>query len=32
MFLFHVLFADYADAGNEDRLYADELPLVEDAG
>ena len=26
------ILADYADAGNEDRLYADELPLLEAAG
>jgi predicted nucleotidyltransferase len=26
------IFADYADAGNEDRLYADEFPLLEAAG
>jgi predicted nucleotidyltransferase len=26
------ILADYAGAGNEDRLYADELPLLEAAG
>jgi predicted nucleotidyltransferase len=26
------ILADYADAGNEDRLYTDELPLLEAAG
>jgi len=26
------IFADYADAGNEDRLYANELSLLEAAG
>jgi predicted nucleotidyltransferase len=26
------ILGDYADAGNEDRLYADELPLLEAAG
>jgi len=26
------MLADYADAGNEDHLYADELPLLEAAG
>ena|SRR5271167_2249435 len=26
------ILAEYADAGNEDRLYTDELPLLEEAG
>jgi len=26
------ILADYADAGNEDRLFEDELPLLEAAG